>query len=54
MTPVANLPGFVEIPSNETINLGSMELVVFRYRHTSSGAVVGWLENGTPIGWFPA
>ena len=53
---ITNLPGFVtfvEVSPKETINLESVELVVFRCRHTSSGTVVGWLVNGTPIEWFP-
>ena len=45
--------GFVEVPSNETVNLGSVEHVVFRCRHTSSEATISWRVNGLPVGQFP-
>ena len=42
-----NRSGFAEVPSNETINLRSMELVVFRCSHMSSEAIIVWLVNGS-------
>ena len=45
--------GFAEVPFNEIINLGSVEQVVLRCRHTSSEAIIGWRVNGSTIGRFP-
>ena len=45
--------GFAEVPFNETINLGSMEQVVFRCRHASSEATITWLVNGPSVVQLP-
>lgn len=47
--------GFAEVPSNEIyiINLGSVKQVVFRCRHTSSEAIIGWRVNGSSVVQFP-
>ena len=34
------VPGFVEVPSNEIIDLGSVKLVVFRCHHMSLGTIM--------------
>ena len=44
---------FSEEPSNETINLGSVELAVCRCRHTLQEAIIGWRINGLPADMFP-
>ena len=45
--------GFAEVPSNETIELESVELVVCRCRHMLPNAVIGWTVNRKPVMQFP-
>ena len=44
--------GFAEIPANVTVELGTA-IPPCRCRHTSSGANIAWLVNGSPAGQFP-
>ena len=41
------------MPSNETVELGNVDSVMFRCRHTSPEAVIGWLVNESSVGHFP-